>query len=150
MEKATPETLTTFFITLFIFEVAYPLAIAFSKWSILALYWRIFHVKYSFKITLIFTTLLTGAWLIVSVSDLLFINRHFYYKDSNLKKPKTSFGHMKCVLTECRRFLLPSSAAALYKHFGRSNSKPRELNALSAALSPLVRALQILPSMSFS
>ncbi|KAI9657409.1 MAG: hypothetical protein M1821_003091 [Bathelium mastoideum] len=68
---ATIPELTAFLKALFVYEIAYPLSIAFSKWSILGFYWRIFHV-HSLKIPLILTSSLTGAWLVVSVAVTIF------------------------------------------------------------------------------
>ncbi|KAF2235867.1 hypothetical protein EV356DRAFT_531424 [Viridothelium virens] len=59
----TPSTLEGFLAATWAFQLLYNFAIAFSKLSILALYWRIFHVP-SFKIPLLITTSLTMSWLI--------------------------------------------------------------------------------------
>ncbi|KAI9712434.1 MAG: hypothetical protein M1820_001647 [Bogoriella megaspora] len=61
--KATPAILVSFLQATWAFQLLYIFAIAFSKLSILAMYWRVFHVP-SFKFPLILTGSLTLAWFV--------------------------------------------------------------------------------------
>ncbi|KAI9674924.1 MAG: hypothetical protein M1822_008986 [Bathelium mastoideum] len=60
---ATPSILEGFLAATWAFQLLYNFAIAFAKLSILALYWRIFHVP-SFKVPLLLTTSLVMSWLV--------------------------------------------------------------------------------------
>jgi hypothetical protein len=67
IKQSTLDSLHSFFLDLYVFEITYNMTLGLVKYSILALYWRIFNVG-KFKAFLWVAVALNTCWLIAVVS----------------------------------------------------------------------------------
>lgn len=71
VDKPADEVIHDAKLDLFILEIFYACSLSFSKFALIALYWRIFNSVQSAKIMILILAVVAGVWMAARVSDYL-------------------------------------------------------------------------------